>query len=121
MTDSPEVDAALADALTNLWRTARKLDADGSDAGAARQAARHLRTACDAFARAGLSFQDHDGVAFDPGMALEVIAYEPRPDVSSDVVVETVRPCVYSGERRIQVGQVIVARPETRKDRKARK
>ena len=119
MSETDEVDAALADALTNLWRTARKLDA-GQGAEATQQAARHLRTACDAFARAGLSFQDHDGVAFDPGMALEVIAVEPRPDVRSDVVLETVRPCVYSGQRRIQVGQVIVARPETRKDRKAR-
>ncbi len=114
-------DAALADALTNLWRTSRKLSAAEQESSAsARQAARHLRAACDAFAQAGLSFQDHDGVPFDPGMALEVIAYEPRPDVRSDVVVETVRPCVYSGEQRIQVGQVIVARPETKKDRKAR-
>lgn len=121
MSENAEVDAALADALTNLWRTARKLEAEEPDGSATRQAARHLRTACDAFARAGLSFQDHDGVAFDPGMALEVIAYEPRPDVGSDVVLETVRPCVYSGERRIQVGQVIVARPQTRKDRKARR
>lgn len=117
MSDTDESDAALADALTNLWRTTRKLDESAEEN---RQAARHLRTACDSFARAGLSFQDHDGIAFDPGMALEVIAVEPRPELRSDVVLETVRPCVYSGKRRIQVGQVIVGRPETRKDRKAR-
>ncbi|MGQ0842648.1 MAG: hypothetical protein ACT4QF_00800 [Sporichthyaceae bacterium] len=112
-------DAALADALTNVWRTGRKLAAAEAD-GAARQAARHLRAARDAFAEAGLSFQDHDGSVFDPGMALEVVAYEPRAEVASEVVLETIRPCVYSGERRIQIGQVVVARPETRKDRKAR-
>jgi hypothetical protein len=29
--------------------------------------------------------------------------------------VETVRPCVYRDGRRIQIGQVIVARPEKKK------
>lgn len=113
------LDAALADGLTNLWRAVRKLaatDAEGS--GPSRQAARHLRAACDSFAEAGLTVQDHDGVAFDPGMALEVVAYEPREDVGSDVVLETVRPCVYRGDARIQVGQVIVARPQSRKAKK---
>lgn len=111
MADENEVDAALADALTNLWRTGRKLGTDG----AARQAARHLQAAWDGFARAGLTVQEHDGVAFDAGMALEVVAYEPRPGVQADVVCETVRPCVYRGKERIQVGQVIVARPEGKK------
>ena len=113
MTDRNEIDAALADALTNLWRAGRKLSA------AERQAARHLQAAWDAFARAGLTVQEHDGVAFDPGMALEVVAYEPRPGVAADVVCETVRPCVYRGKERIQVGQVIVARPEPKKGRRS--
>ncbi|MGQ0466768.1 MAG: hypothetical protein ACT4QG_15760 [Sporichthyaceae bacterium] len=105
-------DAALAEALTNIWRAGRKLGE------AERQAARHLQGAWDAFARAGLTVQDHDGVAFVAGMALEVVAYEPRPGVAADVVVETVRPCVYRGRERLQVGQVIVARPETKKGRR---
>lgn len=116
MAEDNDVDAALADALTNLWRTGRKL---GQAEGAARQAARHLQAASDAFARAGLTVQDHDGVPFDAGMALEVVAYEPRPGVAADVVCETVRPCVYRGQERIQVGQVIVARPETKKGRRS--
>jgi hypothetical protein len=106
-------DAALADALTNLWRAGRKLSGGGSDE--QRQAARHVRAGCTALAEAGLSFQDHDGTSFDPGMALEVIAYEPRPDASAETVAETVRPCVYRDGRRIQIGQVIVARPEKKK------
>jgi hypothetical protein len=105
-------DEAFADALTNLWRAGRKLST-GSDE--QRQAARHLRAACTALAEAGLSFQDHDGTTFDPGMALEVIAYEPRPDASAETVLETVRPCVYRAGRRIQIGQVIVARPEKKR------
>ena len=112
MSDDPQ-DDALADALTNLWRAGRKLSSAGSDE--QRQAARHLRAACTALAEAGLSFQDHDGTTFDPGMALEVIAYEPRADAPAETVVETVRPCVYRNGRRIQIGQVIVARPEKKK------
>jgi hypothetical protein len=113
MTTRDPQDDVYADALTNLWRAGRKLSAAGSDE--QRQAARHLRAACTALAEAGLSFQDHDGTAFDPGLALEVIAYEPRADASAETVVETVRPCVYRNGRRIQIGQVIVARPEKKK------
>jgi hypothetical protein len=113
MTGGQAHDDELADALTNLWRAGRKLSATGSDE--QRQAARHLRAACTALAEAGLTFQDHDGTAFDPGLALEVIAYEPRPDAGGETVLETVRPCVYRDGRRIQIGQIIVARPEKKK------
>jgi hypothetical protein len=106
-------DDVFADALTNLWRAGRKLSATGTDE--QRQAARHLRAATSALAEAGLTVQDHDGTTFDPGLALEVIAYEQRPDASTETVLETVRPCVYREGRRIQIGQVIVARPEKKR------
>lgn len=107
------LEAALVEALTSLWRARRKLDpGTGPDDPTRRQAARHLRAAIDALAGAGWSIQDHDGARFDTGLALEVIAYEPREDVTAESVLETVRPCVYSGARRVQIGQVIVAKPE---------
>lgn len=110
-------DAALADAMSSLWRAGRKLaaaqDGGGDSGGAVRQAARHLRAAGDAFATVGVTVQDHDGTVFDAGLALEVVAYEPRAGARGETVLETVRPCVYRGGRRIQVGQVIVATPET--------
>lgn len=107
----------LTEVLTNLWRAQRKIDSSGEDP-ARRAAARHLRAALDALARVGWTVQDHDGARFDPGQALEVIAYEPKPDVEVETVLETVRPCVYLGTRRLQIGQVIVARPEKTRRRR---
>lgn len=109
--EQARTEAALTEAMTALWRAQRKLDATAGDP-VQRQAARHLLAAGDALARAGWSVQDHDGTRFDPGQALEVIAYEARAGIASETVLETVRPCVYSGSRRVQIGQVIVARPE---------
>jgi len=118
-TTGPGAEAALIEAITNLWRARRKLDAAGESGDPTqRQIARHLAAAADALARAGWSVQDHDGARFDPGLALEVIAYEPRPGVDSETVVETVRPCVYSDGRRVQIGQVIVAKPEKSRRRR---
>jgi hypothetical protein len=117
-----ETDGVLTEVLTNLWRAQRKIESpDGVDDPTRRQAARHLRAAIDALARAGWTFQDHDGARFDAGLALEVLAFEPRAGLDAETVLETVRPCVYSGSRRVQIGQVIVARPERtgrRRDRK---
>ena len=109
-TDLP--DDVLADALTNLWRAARKLA--GPEGGPSGSAARHVRAAMDAFASAGLTVADHDGRVFDPGLALEVVAYEPRPGTKAETVLETVRPCVYRSGRRVQIGQVVVAAPDSR-------
>jgi hypothetical protein len=108
-TDSALTDVTLADAMTSLWRAGRKLEGAGEAAG--RQAARHLRAATETLAAAGVTVQAHDGRAFDPGLALEVVAYEPRPGTTRETVLETVRPCVYRSGRRIQVGQVIVGTP----------
>lgn len=130
-------DSALADLATNLWRLDKKLaeDSEGGEGGdkardgAAgggqsatnrRRAARHLRAAQDALGKAGVKAQDHDGMAFDMGLALDVLAYQPVPDATRETVHETVRPSVYRDGRRIQLGQVIVARPEGDQDHEPR-
>ncbi|AHH99613.1 hypothetical protein BC739_000028 [Kutzneria viridogrisea] len=107
-------DAALADLATNLWRTVRKIAPEGQEdlPRAQRQAARHLRAMSEVLAESGVSVQDHDGLAYDPGLTLDVLAYEERPGVTREVVVETIRPSVYRSGRTIQIGQVIVAQPE---------
>ncbi|WP_367127967.1 hypothetical protein [Saccharothrix sp. HUAS TT1] len=102
----------LADAATNLWRAQRRLARAGEPSTPRdRQAARHLTTCRDALTDAGLVVQEHDGDAFHPGRSLEVLVFEADPARSADVVVETVRPTVYLHDRRIQLGQVIVAGP----------
>lgn len=111
-TDLP--DEVVAEIATDVWRTRRKIG-DGRDPDAPRaqrQAARHVRAVWDRLAEAGVEIQEHEGVSFDLGMMLDVLAYQDDPKVTGETVLETVRPSVYRGDRCIQVGQVIVAVPE---------
>jgi hypothetical protein len=101
-----------ADLATDLWRARRRAARAGGD----RMLARHLDSLHDRLARAGLEVQDHDGLVLDAGTVLDVVAWEIRPDVERDVVVETVAPSVYCAGRPIRIGQVVVARPEDRGD-----
>ena len=105
-------DEVLADVVTNLWRTTRKVLGDGEPDRAQRQAARHLRATWSTLAEAGVEAKDHDGLQFDSGMSLDVAAYETRPGLTAETVVETVQPSVYRAGRCIQIGQVIVGQPE---------
>ncbi|MFG1922635.1 hypothetical protein [Cryptosporangium sp. NPDC048952] len=109
----PEVDdKALADAATNLWRAQRRL-AHGAQTARDRQTGRYLRSCRDALQAAGLVVQDHDGDAFHPGRSIEVLAVEEVDGRTDEVVSETVRPTIYLHDRRIQMGQVIVAGPSS--------
>ena len=111
-------DDVLAELGTDLWRARRRLG-DGQDRDAPREqrlAARSLRAAWDRLADAGVEVQEHDGMPFDVGMKLDVLAYQDDPNVTKETVLETVRPSVYRGERCIQVGEVIVAVPEKGRD-----
>ncbi|PRY59651.1 hypothetical protein [Glycomyces artemisiae] len=107
-------DRDLCEIVTQLWRTTRKIDDRGGAADVPRnqrQANRHLRQAWDRLAEAGIRVKDYDGARFDPGLDLEVIAYQEEPGVVGQTVLETVRPAVVRGGRRIQAPQVIVAIP----------
>ncbi|MEE6308770.1 hypothetical protein V1634_27610 [Plantactinospora veratri] len=105
-------EAALATAVTNLWRAQRKLAATGERPSPRdRQAGRYLRTSTEALADAGLVVQDHDDDVFDAGRELEVLVYQENPALTAETVIETVRPSVYLHGRLIQVGQVIVGTP----------
>ncbi|MEJ2885445.1 hypothetical protein [Actinomycetospora aeridis] len=102
---------ALAIAATNLWRARRRLDRDDDGSASGRQLRKLLRSTGDALAEAGIDVQDHDGLAFDSGFALEALAFEDDHSVARETVTETVRPSVYLAGRRIQMGQVIVGQP----------
>jgi hypothetical protein len=102
----------LAEAATQLWRAQRRL-ARG-DGPRDRQTARYLVTCREALTDAGLTMQDHDGDPYHPGRSLEVLAFSDDPGLAAEIVVETVRPTVYLLDRRIQMGQVIVAGPPDR-------
>ncbi|MEW2507472.1 MULTISPECIES: hypothetical protein [unclassified Amycolatopsis] len=99
----------LAVAATALWRARKKLT--GAQDRVAKQAGRYLSASQDALDAAGVLIQDHDGDPFDSGLALEPLVFQDEPGLTSERVVETVRPSVYLAGRRIQMGQVIVGCP----------
>ncbi|MCK2242971.1 MULTISPECIES: hypothetical protein [unclassified Crossiella] len=108
----PLAERDLAVAATHLWKARRKIyrsEADTSREG--RQIARFLRTVQESLDAAGVRIQDHTGVSYNAGLSLEVLAYEENPEVTGEVVTETVRPSVYVNEKRIQMGQVLVGFP----------
>ena len=111
---SPLAERELSAAATNLWRARRKIAKSGvAESREGKQVARYLRATQEALDQAGVVIQDHDGSEFHPDLLIEVMAVTEDASLSRDVVVETVRPSVYLGDRRIQMGQVIVAGPGT--------
>ncbi|MFF0725618.1 hypothetical protein [Streptomyces sp. NPDC004134] len=104
---------ALVGAATGIWRALRKLDQDAGKLSPAdlRQVRLQVRASRQALADDGLEIQEHDGEPFDTGLSLEALVFQENPELTREVVLETVRPSVYFRGRRIQMGQVIVGRP----------
>jgi hypothetical protein len=108
-------DDVVAGLVTELWRARNKVDGPGAEQDpprAVRWANRYLAAADERLVRAGIEVEGHDGLRFDVGMDLRVLAYQDDPDVTEETVVETVRPSVRRAGRIIQEGEVIVAVPE---------
>ncbi|WBB64072.1 hypothetical protein O7599_16820 [Streptomyces sp. WMMC500] len=104
---------ALVGAATGIWRALRKLDQGVGSLSPAdlRQVRLQVRASRQALADDGLEIQEHDGEPFDSGLSLEALVFQDDPELTREVVLETVRPSVYFRGRRIQMGQVIVGRP----------
>ncbi|MFB9907496.1 hypothetical protein [Allokutzneria oryzae] len=96
---------SLADVATAVWRLSTKLADESSPA------RRHAQTAMDALAEAGIEVQSYRDQGFDPGLAIRVLAFQPRPGLARETIVETVRPTIYLHGKVIGMGEVIVGTP----------
>lgn len=105
----------LAQVGTGLWRLRKNMLRPGSDQPheEMRRAYRHLESVLDVLAEEGLKIQDHTDSRFDSGMSLQVIAFQPTAGIESERVAETIKPTIYLDETVIQMGEVIVATPES--------
>ena len=104
----------LADVCTGLWRLRQKLLQPGTDRPLeeTRKAYRHFEAVWDALKQAGVEIRDHLGESYNDGSGLDVAAFEPRPGISREMVVDAVKPTVCLKGQLLQVGQVIVGTPE---------
>ncbi|MBE1531185.1 nucleotide exchange factor GrpE [Actinomadura algeriensis] len=100
---------SLADVATSVWRLRARIERMDDPP---RALVRHLESAWDAFADAGVEIKDHAGEPFDHGLAMSVAAYQPTPGLHREQIIETVRPGVYLGDRSVQMAEVIVGTPE---------
>lgn len=101
----------LAQLATSLWRAQRKAGSEDA-VGPTRQLGRHVQASWDSMASLGVKVLDHDNEPFDPGFSLDVLAIQPHAGISRETIIQTVKPTIYLGDRRIQLGQVIVGTPE---------
>ena len=72
----------LVEVATGLWRLQRRL-------GAGTPEARQVRRIFDVLGDADIRVDDHHGVTFDPGLAIDVVAYQPTEGVTREQVIET--------------------------------
>lgn len=109
----PAVDGStVADVATSLWRLRNRMAADGEDGARSRSLSRQVDAAWDALTEAGVEVCDHLNDPFDPGLAITVVAYEPRPGLRRMQVVRALRPTVFLHDRPVQKAEVIVGTPE---------
>ncbi len=114
----PKLIALLADVATGIWRIKNKfstVDIDGLP-DEIKKAYRHVESTWDALSSAEIEIRDQTGEKFPQGNpALKVIAFQPTPSVQYEVIAETIKPTIYYNGRLIQMGQVIVEKPQSTK------
>ncbi|WP_051325521.1 hypothetical protein [Glycomyces tenuis] len=104
----PIDERSLAEVATAVWRLGNKVP-DGP-------LHRYVLGVSDALAAAGVEARGYDGVAYDSGMRLRVLAFQPTPGLDGERVLETVSPAVFVRGEPIRLGEVIVGIPETEPD-----
>lgn len=102
----------IAEIATELWRLQTKMTRpNGEPKDEMRKTYRHVESALDVLAEAGVEIQNHTGQPYRTGLAVETLAFQPTADVARETIIETLRPSVYMDNKQIQRGQVIVGTP----------
>lgn len=112
---SPSSDLkALAVIATNAWRAQTKMvDPDTGEAKEEmKRVYRHIEAIIESLKQIGFETIDPVGRAYDSGMALKVVSFEPTLGLSHEEIKETIKPSVAWQGRLIQVGEVIVGTPQ---------
>src|SRR5438105_4723545 len=100
----------IADLATLAWRLRRRFgdDAAGETNEPLRRTFRDVEAMIELLREHAVEIQDHTGDPYDASQSLRVAAFQPMPGVEGERIVETLKPTVYRGQKRIQIGEVIV-------------
>ena len=106
----------LCDVAVRLWRIERRLKkllaaGQGASADEIEWLSRRFSDVMGTLGEGGLEVLDHTGEKYDSGLSVRVLEYEPRPDLSCETIIETVRPSLlWRGQWN--GGEVIVGKPQ---------
>lgn len=106
-------DSFLADIATGLWRLRGKMVDMSNEVPTddVKWTKRYFESVWDALTSADIRVVDHTNTPFDSGLSLKSLAFQPTPGLTREMVIETIKPTVYKGQRKIQMGEVIVGTP----------
>ena len=109
----------LAAVATAVWRAKAKLDAESQAELPAelRNLPRHVQAAWDALAAGEVQVDDPTGQPYVPGMAVNVLTFQPLDGLGCEMIHKTIKPSVYFNDVLIQRADVIVGRPLTESDK----
>ncbi len=117
------LDRFLADLGTSLWRLRLKMLPPGVEQPSEemRRPYRHAQAMWDALNEAGVEIHDHTGEVVPEGgdYGLKVLACQPTAGVGREIVLETIKPTIRWQRQTIQIGEVILAKPEGLPDENA--
>jgi len=111
----PEVVMMLADVATSLWRLRLRMVKPGTETpiDAMMRPFRDLQAAWDAFSEGGLEIVDHTGEAIPEAgdYRLHLISFQPTDGLTTEKVIETLKPTIRFQGKVVQIGEVIVGTP----------
>ncbi len=109
----PELSSFLCRLATHVWRAKSKMvdPATGAARDDMRRVYRHIEGAVETLAQNGVVLQDWLNQAYDVGLPVKVLSYQPTPGLTRDTILETLRPAVIWNGRMLQLGEVIVGTP----------
>jgi hypothetical protein len=112
------VSRALIALAMNAWRIQVKLtDSDqeprenvGNDE--IKKINRYCQAMFESLRSIGMEVKDRTGEAFDYGLPEKVVSTQPKPGLTKEVIIETIRPTIYWNTQIAQPGEVVIATPE---------
>jgi hypothetical protein len=109
------LDGSLAGLATQVWRARNRIidPETGEPREEMRRVYRHIEGALEMFAEMGLTMNDWLKQPYDTGLPVKVLTFQPTPDVQRDTVLEAIRPTIIWKDRLLQMGEVIVATPQS--------
>lgn len=114
-----QLKTTLAEVAVHLWRIKKRMtNEDGEPLEEFRRHFRHVQAALDDLTNSQIELKDFDRQIIPENgvLSIRVLAYQPTAGISSEQIIETVKPAIYYKGETIQHGEVIVGIPENEGD-----